>query len=317
VAAAGSTDAGSHVIVVAGEALVDVVLDHSDRLLGHPGGGPYNVARTIGRLEQPAVYLGRISTDRFGQRLRRELEDDGVRLDAVVPTADPTTLALAEMDGGGIASYRFYTAGTSTPGLTPEDALGALPERVAMLHVGTLGLVLEPMAGALEAVVREASDETLVALDPNCRPAVIDDVPAYRERLSRILRRTDLLKASEDDLAWLAPDQDPTGAARAFLHEGPAVAVVTRGPRGALVVTPSEVITVPAAPARVIDTIGAGDAFGGAFLAWWHEHALGRTELGDRDAVVEATTFACLVAARTCERAGAVPPRASDLAPRR
>jgi fructokinase len=301
------------VIVVAGEALVDVVLDRDDRLLGHPGGGPYNVARTIGRLEQPTVYLGRISSDRFGERLRRQLEDDGVRLDAVVPTDDPTTLALAEMDGGGIATYHFYVAGTSTPGLTAEDALAALPARVTMLHVGTLGLVLEPMARALEAVVEQASDETLVALDPNCRPAIVDDVPAYRARLARVLGRTDMLKASEDDLAWLAPGQDPSAAAQALLHQGPEVAVVTRGERGALVVTASEIVTVPGVPAQVVDTIGAGDAFGGAFLAWWHEHGLGRTDLGNRDAVVEATRFACLVAARTCERAGAVPPRASEL----
>jgi fructokinase len=302
------------VIVVAGEALVDVVLDPVGGLLGHPGGGPYNVARTIGRLDQPVVYLGRISTDRFGKRLRRELEDDGVHLDAVVPTADPTTLALAEMDGDGAATYHFYTAGTSTPGLTPEDALGALPKRVEMLHVGTLGLVLEPMASALEAVVRQMPDETLVAVDPNCRPAIIDDVPVYRERLSRILRRTDLLKVSEDDLAWLAPGREATTAARAFLDEGPTVAVVTRGAQGALVVTPSETVTVPAAPAQVVDTIGAGDAFGGAFLAWWREHALGRADLVNQEAVVEATRFACLVAARTCESAGAVPPRASQLA---
>jgi fructokinase len=304
------------VIVVAGEALVDVVLDRFGGLIGHPGGGPYNVARTLGRLAQPVVYLGRISTDRFGERLRGQLEDDGVHLDAVVPTADPTTLALAETDGRGSATYRFYTAGTSAPGLTPEDALAALPERVATLHVGTLGLVLEPIAHALEALVQQVSDETLVALDPNCRPAIVNDVPAYRERLARILRRTDLLKASEEDLAWLAPDRDPTDAARAFLREGPTAAVVTRGARGAVVVTPSEMIAVPAPPAEVVDTIGAGDAFGGALLAWWHDHGLGRTDLRDRDAVLEATRFACLVAARTTERAGAVPPRASELAPR-
>jgi fructokinase len=303
------------VIVVAGEALVDVVLDRSGGLIGHPGGGPYNVARTLGRLDEPVVYLGRVSTDRFGARLREQLQEDGVRLDAVVPTADPTTLALAETDGRGAATYHFYTAGTSAPGLTPEDALAALPERVTTLHVGTLGLVLEPMAQALEAVVQQSSDETLVALDPNCRPAIIDDVPAYRDRLARILRRTDLVKASEEDLAWLVPDEDPADAARAFLREGPAVALVTRGAQGALVVTQAETVAVPAAPARVVDTIGAGDAFGGGFIAWWHEHALGRTDLSNHEAVVEATRFACLVAARTCERAGAVPPRASELAP--
>jgi fructokinase len=304
------------VIVVAGEALVDVVLDRFGGLTGHPGGGPYNVARTLARLDQPVAYLGRISTDRFGERLRGQLEDDGVRLDAVVPTAEPTTLALAETDGRGSAIYRFYTAATSAPGLTPEDALAALPERVETLHVGTLGLVLEPIAHALEAVVQQASDETLVALDPNVRPAVIDDEPAYRERLAKILSRTDLLKASEEDLAWLAPDRDPADAARAFLREGPTAAVVTLGARGAAVVTPSETIAVPAPPAEVVDTIGAGDAFGGGFLAWWHDHGLGRTDLRNRDAVLEATRFACLVAARTTERAGAVPPRASELASR-
>jgi fructokinase len=315
VTARGSDHGGKGVIVVAGEALVDVVLDRSGGLIGHPGGGPYNVARTLGRLAQPVVYLGRISTDRFGERLRSELQDDGVRLDAVVATADPTTLALAETDGRGSATYRFYTAGTSTPGLTPEDALAALPQRVATLHVGTLGLVLEPIAQALEAVVRRASDDTLVALDPNCRPAIITDPPTYRERLARILRRTDLLKASEDDLAWLAPDEDPCAAAQALLRQGPTVGVVTRGALGAVVVTPSEMITVPATPADVVDTIGAGDAFGGGFLAWWHQRGLGRADLSDLDAVVEATRFAGLVAARTCERAGAVPPRASELAP--
>jgi fructokinase len=142
----------------------------------------------------------------------------------------------------------------------------------------------------------------------------VRDVPAYRERLARVIGRTDLLKASEDDLAWLAPGQDPCAAAQDLLLQGPTVAVVTRGSRGAVVVSPSETITVPAPPVEVVDTIGAGDAFGGGFLAWWHDHRLGRTDLSNLDAVLEATGFACLVAARTCERAGAVPPRASELA---
>jgi fructokinase len=89
---------------------------------------------------------------------------------------------------------------------------------------------------------------------------------------------------------------------------------VTRSAQGALVITPSDTVTVSAAPARVVDTIGAGDAFGGAFLAWWRAHALGRTDLVNQEAVVEATRFACLVAARTCESSGAVPPRAGELA---
>ena len=74
------------VILVAGEALYDLVVDGSDALRAHPGGGPFNTARTIGRLQQPVGYLGRLSTDRFGTTLERMLASDGVRLDAVVLT---------------------------------------------------------------------------------------------------------------------------------------------------------------------------------------------------------------------------------------
>ena len=63
----------------------------------------------------------------------------------------------------------------------------------------------------------------------------------------------------------------------------------------------------------VVDTIRAGDAFGGGFLAYWRINGLDREALEDADAVRRATRFACVVAARTCEQPGASPPRLSDL----
>lgn len=302
-------------IVVGGEALVDLVPGTGDDLHGHTGGGPYNTARTIGRLGQPVVFLGRLSTDRFGSRLRRELQDDGVSLDGVVATDDPTTLALAEVDAGGAATYRFYSWGTSAPGLTRSMALGALLERVAMLHVGTLGLVFEPMASALEAVVEHVDRDALVALDPNCRPWTIKEPEAYRARLGRLLKRTDVVKVSVEDLAWLHPDLPPIDAARALLAQGAGLALVTRGPQGASVVTRTEDVLVAAPRVAVVDSIGAGDAFGGSFLAWWMERGLARGDLRRTDAVLAATAFACLVAAKTCERAGASPPWRAELDP--
>jgi fructokinase len=308
-----SADGG--VILVGGEALFDVVAGDGDTLEAHPGGGPFNAARTIARLGQPAAYLGRLSTDRFGARLERILVDDGVRLESVVRTEDPTTLALAELgDSGSVSRYRFYTQGTSAAGLTSEAALVALPERVDTLFVGTLGLVLEPMASALEAVVDRLSDtDTMIAVDPNCRPHVIGDAAAYRKRLKWILARTDLLKVSEEDVEFLDPDRDPVKATRALLVDGPAVGVLTRGGDGAVVVTPDDEVVVTPPPAKVVDTIGAGDAFAGGFLSWWRERGLGAEPLRDLATVVDAAEFACRVAARTCERAGASPPYRSEL----
>ena len=106
---------------------------------------------------------------------------------------------------------------------------------------------------------------------------------------------------------------DPLHAARNLLADGPRIALVTLGGDGALIVTAETEEAVPAPKIEVVDTIGAGDAFGGGFLAYWQMQGLDRDALGDPDAVRAATTFACVVAARTCERAGANPPRRSDL----
>ena len=301
------------VVVVTGEALIDLVLTGDGALAGHPGGGPYNVARTVGRLEQPVAYLGCLSDDAFGGRLRGELERDGVRLDAVVATEAPTTLAVAELDAAGSARYRFYSAGTSAPGLTLDAARTALPAAIGTLYLGTLGLVFEPMATTLEALVADVGPQTLVAVDPNCRPSTIDDPAAYRARLGRLLARTDVVKASEDDLAWLAPGTDPVAAARGLLGPQHAVALVTLGADGALVVTADEVLPVGAPPVAVVDTIGAGDAFMGAFLAEWRRVGNGREDLARLDEVREAAAFASRVAAITCSRAGADPPRLDEL----
>jgi fructokinase len=295
------------VILVAGEALYDLVPRGDGDLSAHPGGGPFNTARTIARLEQPVAFLGRLSSDRFGVTLERMLAEDGVALDAVVRTIDPTTLAIADVDAQGVARYRFYTQGTSAAGLTTDAALRALPEGVDALHVGTLGLLLEPVAGAVEAVVGELAARALVMVDPNIRPGAIADPAAYRARLERVLARTHVLKVSEEDLDWLALD------ARALRDAGPAVVLLTRGADGASVVTADGERAVKVEATEVVDTIGAGDAFGGGFLAWWRAQGLDAEALADTDAVVEAARFACLVAARTVARAGASPPRLAEL----
>ncbi len=295
-------------ILVAGEALYDLVAAGGGELRGRPGGGPFNTARTIGRLRQPVAFLGRVSTDGLGEELERLLAADGVDLGGVVHTAEPTTLALAYLDVAGAASFRFYQAGTSVPGLTARAALAALPPGVSAVHVGGLGLMLEPIAGALEAVVDELADRTLIVVDPNCRPGVIDDAAAYRARLARILGHSHLVKVSVEDLAWLDPGRPPVAAARALLELGPAAALLTCGAEGATAIGPWGEIAVPSPAARVVDTIGAGDAFTGGFLAWWRSRGLGRDALGEAELVVGATEFAVAVASLTCGRPGASPP---------
>jgi fructokinase len=305
--------AGDRLIVVAGEALVDLVLEAEGTTTRHLGGGSYNTARTIGRLGLAPVFVGRISSDVHGRALRAGLAQSDVRLDGVVDTDDPTTFALVELDHGGTARYRFYADGTSISGLVPQQARAAMPSRPAALHVGGLGLVFEPQASAIAGLVREVPSTTLVMLDPNCRPGAALYPAAHRERLRELLVHVDVVKASEEDLLYMEPEQPALQTAGDLLTRGPAVVLVTQGSRGAAVISPTGQTAVPAPPADVVDTIGAGDAFGGGWLAAWIAGGLGREDLSDFDAVVRTTRFAAQVAARTCEQAGAEPPYALRL----
>ena len=255
-------------IVVAGEALIDLLID--------PDGG-WPRSRAAGRSTRPGRSPGSaarsrslvLSTDRFGRVLHDALEADGVDLSVTTTTDAPTTLAIAELDERGGATYRFHIAGTSAGSLRADALAAALATRPAALHVGTLGLVIEPMASVLSSGVGGADERTLVMLDPNCRPLAVADRTAYLERIDAVLARTDVVKASLDDLAYLRPGIAATDAAREMLGRGPAVAILTDGGRPVRVMTRDAVVEVPVPQVEVVDTVGAGDAFGGAFLARW------------------------------------------------
>jgi fructokinase len=299
-------------IVVAGEALIDLILHPDRRLSADAGGGPFNTARTIGRLGGDVTFVGRLSTDRFGSMLREALEADHVELALATSTEAPTTLAVAELDDRGAATYRFHTAETSAPGLGLGDVLPALRDGPEAVHIGTLGLVLEPMATALSAAVGHLADDTLLMVDPNCRPSIIADRDAYLARLTTVLARADIVKVSGDDLAYMAPGEPAIEAARSLLPLGPSLVLLTDGARAVQALAPSFELELPVPPVAIVDTVGSGDAFGGAFLAWWVERGLGRDGLADQVAVREAVTRAIDVATLTCQRAGADPPTRTD-----
>jgi len=347
------------VIAVIGEALVDLVAAGDGTLAAKPGGGPYNTARTIGRLGVQASFLDRVSDDAFGRLLRAGLAESGVTLGISDLTGAPTTLAVASIAAGGgaceggaaegSAEYRFYLVGTSTAAVEYSDLAAAVPKDVSAVYAGGFALVLEPAATSLERLLLaglnpaevtvagagsanagpgSASDDgasgegianALVMIDPNCRPAIIPDRDAYLARLTRILRRADIVKASTEDLAYLYPGQPADAAARDLLAAGPALVLMTDGPRPARAFLarspagPAREIAAPIPPVTVVDTIGAGDAFGGAFLAWWTRDSLTRADLADPGLVARALRAAAEVASLTCTRPGADPPRLTDV----
>ncbi len=300
-------------IVTAGDALVDLIVRPDGELVPVAGGGPYNAARAVARLGVRCAWIGGLSADRFGRMLEAGLAADGVSLDLAQRTDLPTTLALAELDEHGAAAYRFYTEGTSAPAVYPGPLAGGPPSGTRAVLTGTLGFVLEPMAATLEAWVADLPEDMVVMVDPNCRPSITRDPAAYRARLARVLERTDIVKASAEDLAFLRPGETAEAVVAWIGSLGPRVILVTDGGRPVTVAVDGVVHRVPAPTVNVVDTVGAGDTFGGAFLACLVHGGVTRSTVTDEAALLRAVRFAVRASAAVCERAGADPPTLDEL----
>jgi fructokinase len=299
--------------VVVGEALVDLVVAVDGSVTAHLGGGPFNAARSAGRLGAPVSFLARVSDDRFGAMIRASLVADGVDLSAIVTTTDPTTLAVAELDERGAATYRFHLADTSAPGLTVDDALARVPDDAAVLCLGTLGLLLSPLAEASLALAEHLHGRATLVVDPNIRTALLGgDDDEYRRRLDAVIALADIVKVSDDDLAWITPTLAAHEGAAALVEQGARMVVVTRGSAGATAFGRDGLqVDVPGQSVAIVDTIGAGDSFVGALVA--RLVADGDAWLEDAAAVADAVSFANRVAAVTVSRAGASPPTLAEV----
>jgi fructokinase len=302
------------VITVVGEALIDLVVDPSGAVTAAAGGAPFNTARACGRLGVDVAFVGALADDRFGSMLRSQLVADGVDVAHAPTVALPTTLAAAELDDRGTATYRFYIAGTSAPALAAPPVLPP----GGVVFTGGLALVLEPMATSVETMITAAAaapDPPLVVVDVNCRPLVVGDRSAYVARVRRVVASAHVVKVSDEDLAYLAPGADPRDAARELLAHGPLGVLVTGGGHGVDVLTADDTRFVPVEPVEVVDTIGAGDTFAGGFVTWATQQGLGIGQLGDPDTLVRAVRAANVVAGIACTRRGADPPHRDDLPP--
>jgi fructokinase len=300
------------VIVVAGEALIDLVPQGPGALASlRPalGGGPYNTAVALGRLGSPTAFCSRVSSDAFGEALLEGLRAAGVDVSGVARGAEPTTLAVATIDAQGSAAYSFYVDGTADRLFT---APAALPEGTRAVSFGTCSLVLEPGASAYEELMRTAAGQgVFTALDPNIRPGLIPDADAYRARFLTWLPSVTLLKLSEEDARWLG------GSPREWLAAGPSAVVITHGGDGLTVFTRDGAEhSMPGEKVDVVDTIGAGDTVNAALLhGLAAQDALSPAALAGlgADGWARLLRFAARAAAITCSRAGAEPPYAHEL----
>ncbi|MFP7632548.1 carbohydrate kinase family protein [Pseudomonas veronii] len=271
------------------------------------GGSPFNVAVGLRRLGIEAALFGGVSTDFLGQRLLQVLRDEGVNPQFLVEFAAPTTLAMVAVGADGSPQYSFRGEGCADRQLTRAH-LPTLGDEVRGLHVGSFSLVVQPIGDTLLALVQRESGKRLISLDPNVRLNPQPDIQLWRERVAELVKYADLIKVSDEDLHLLYPDQSPESVLEGWLQHRCQLVFLTRGGNGASVFSRQHVHwSQPAVKVVMADTVGAGDTFQAALIAWLTEQQLdsieGLQQL-TRAQIDAMLGFAIRAAAMTCGKTG-------------
>ena len=293
-------------ILVVGEAIVDVVERPDGSRTEHAGGSPANVAVGLGRLGLDVTLATAIGDDAYGALIESHLTSSGVTLNEGSRRVGLTSSAIAHLAPDGSATYDFEV--TWAPGLI------SAPDGVSAVHTGSIAATLSPGADDVEMLLRELAPTAIVSLDPNIRPDLLPDHEDVARRIERLVSLADVVKASDEDLAWLSSDEPGERVAERWLDAGPAIVVITRGADGSTAFARSGRLDVPAPPTTVVDTVGAGDSYMSGLIAGLEREGLlaveHRDDLGaiDPETLARVTSAASASAAWTVSRPGAEPP---------
>lgn len=271
------------------------------------GGSPFNVAVGLRRLGIEAGLLGGLSTDFLGRRLLQVLKDEGVSERFLVEFAAPTTLSMVAVGANGSPQYNFRGEGCADR-LLEVAHLPELGDDIRGLHIGSFSLVVQPVGDTLLTLVQRESGKRLISLDPNVRLNPQPDIQLWRDRVAQLVQHADLIKVSDEDLHLLYPDQAPESVLQGWLQHRCQLVFLTRGGDGATVFSRQHGSwSASAVKVVMADTVGAGDTFQAALIAWLTEQQLdsvdGLQQL-TRAQIDTMLAFAVRAAALTCTKTG-------------
>lgn len=301
-------------VLCLGEALIDVII-RGDESSEHVGGSPLNVACGLAALDHDTALASWWGADERGQAIEQFAADHGVGLVPGSNSAAHTGVAYARLDAQGRANYEFDLE-WQVPQL-PE------PKELTHLHTGSFAATLEPGSSAVLAAVKKMAINGTVSYDPNIRPALMGRPEQVRDRIEQIIALADVVKASDEDIAWLYGEDTPVEKVmRRWLASGPGLVVATRGPWGAYAVLAGDrdMFVIDPLNVEVADTVGAGDSFMAGLLSGLLDADLvGRPDAKSRlraahwEDVRSALHRAVVTSGLTVSRAGAYSPSRAEI----
>ncbi len=264
-----------------GEALIDLIVSpyspNSMRSASQAclGGSVFNFCIAAARQGLATTYLNPLSHDSFGHQYRLLLTTEGVTLASPAPSQQPTSIAVVQLDSHGKASYAFHREAVADRDISVAQAIAALPPGTVVLHTGCLMLVPQDWPKT-QALLQEATTlGACISVDANLRTVVCPDLAPYRASVQAACAMAHVVKVSDDDLIDIGllaqgEGQDPVAAARKLLEQPiTQMVALTLGAAGAWLITRHMQVFQPSPVGiTVADTVGAGDSFFAALLAY-------------------------------------------------
>ena len=292
-------------VVALGELLIDFTCKGQNSqgyplMEAHPGGAPANFLAAMAKLGAKTALLGKVGDDAFGKLLADTLAKVGIDISGLLIDKNVfTTLAFVTLDASGDREFSFARKPGADTCICKEELNLSLIEKAKVFHFGTLSLTNEPARSATQyAVAFAKSKQKLITFDPNLRKPLWDDLNAAKEQMLWGLEQADVVKISDEEVAFLFDMKPEDGAKYIVSHYPVKLVFVTCGAEGCYFCNGNAFGHVPALKnVKVVDTTGAGDIFGGS--AVWKLLQSGKApdkldELELRDIVTFASAAAGL-----------------------
>jgi 2-dehydro-3-deoxygluconokinase len=232
------------------------------------GGAESNTAIAVARLGGKSTWLGRLPRDGLGDLIAVTIRGERVR---VLPITDPGPTSVMVKDRRSALETRVLYWRSQGPGsrLEPDDIpVDDLIRHDALYLTGITPALSDTARSTVFAAVESAAAAGMtVAFDVNYRSSLWSPDDA-RPVLRDLASRADLLFVGEDELPLLGiQGADADRAARELAARGTREVVVKQGARGATAYLEGRLLHERAVAVPVVDTVGAGDAFAGGYLA--------------------------------------------------
>ena len=303
-------------VTVVGEVILDRVINGTSTA-DVLGGSAANTALALVRRGQPADLRARFGSDANGKFLKQKATSFGIDVSNSVDAIEPATVVEATIDELGIPAYKFFMDGTADWNWTANEIDKPLPENTQAVVLGSYASIVDPAFPVLyEWVLQQKQTGLLFFFDPNIRPTAIEQLnfaTEARQRIRKWMNVADVLKVSDEDLAWFEPEQSPEDVAIKLSAQGPTLVVLTAGAGGAAAYSAGSLICHVSAPkVEIVDTVGAGDTL----MAWLVAGVIETPGLDFRDSseIARILDSAVKAASYTSTRRGCDPVTSAELA---